>query len=77
MWYLVFLFGVLYSLQACTPHPESVKPADQPLVIYPEYQEVTIPFNVAPLNFLLRNEGVDAVNVSVKEIGRASCRERV
>lgn len=66
MWYLVFLFGVLYSLQACTPHPESVKPADQPLVIYPEYQEVTIPFNVAPLNFLLRNEGVDAVNVSVK-----------
>lgn len=57
---------LLYSLHACAPYPESAHPALQPLVIYPEYQDVTIPCNVAPLNFLLRNEGVDAVSVNVK-----------
>ena len=53
-------------LYACSPCPESVQPADRLLVLYPEYQDVTIPYNVAPLNFLVRNEGVDAVCVSVK-----------
>ena len=53
-------------LYACSPCPESVQPADRLLELYPEYQDVTIPCNVAPLNFLVRNEGVDAVCVSVK-----------
>lgn len=66
VWYVVFLIGLLYGLQACMPRPESVQPTDRALVLYPEYQDVTIPWNVAPLNFLLRNEGVDAVCVCVK-----------
>lgn len=68
VWYIVFLIGLLYSQQACTPHPESVQFADEALAIYPEYQDVTIPCNIAPLNFLLRNEEVDAVSVRVKGV---------
>ena len=49
-----------------TPVQSLYSPADRLLVLYPEYQDVTIPYNVAPLNFLVRNEGVDAVCVSVK-----------
>ena len=45
-------------LYACSPCPESVQPADRLLELYPEYQDVTIPCNVAPLNFLVRNEGL-------------------
>lgn len=64
--HMILLTGLLCCLQACTPRPESVKPADHPLLLYPEYQDVTIPCNIAPLNFLLRNEGVDAFSVKVK-----------
>lgn len=63
---MILLTGLLCCLQACTPRPESVVPADHPLLLYPEYQDVTIPCNIAPLNFLLRNEGVDALSVKVK-----------
>lgn len=56
----------LCCLQACTPRPERVVPAMQPLEIYPDYQDVTLPCNIAPLNFLLRNEGVDALSVCVR-----------
>lgn len=63
---MILLTGLLCCLQACTPRPESVVPADHPLLLYPEYQDVTIPCNIAPLNFLLRNEGVDAISVKVK-----------
>lgn len=66
IFYAILITGLLYCLQACTPRPESVKPAEHPLELYPEYQDVTIPCNIAPLNFLIRNEGVDAVSVIVK-----------
>lgn len=68
MKYIQVVVGLLlcYCLYACSPRPESVQPADRLLMLYPEYQDVTIPYNVAPLNFLVRNEGVDAVCVSVK-----------
>ena len=59
MKYIQVVVGLLlcYCLYACSPRPESVQPADRLLVLYPEYQDVTIPYNVAPLNFLVRNEG--------------------
>lgn len=63
---LIMILGILCCLQACTPRPESVKLAKSSLEIYPEYQNVVIPYNIAPLNFLLRNERVDAVSVMVK-----------
>ena len=68
MKYIQVVVGLLlcYCLYACSPRQESVQPAGRLLVLYPEYQDVTIPYNVAPLNFLVRNEGVDAVCVSVK-----------
>ncbi len=53
-------------LAACTPTPEApVKNPAQP-DIYPDYADVCIPSNIAPLNFLLRDE-VEAVEA------RAEC----
>ena len=56
-----------YCLYACSPRPESVQPADRLLVLYPEYQDVTIPYNVAPLNFLVRNEETAAARTQETE----------
>ncbi len=62
----MLVWFVWAGLQACAPRPEAVRPAEDTLVIYPDYQDVTIPCNIAPLNFLLRDERVDAVSVCVK-----------
>lgn len=61
-----FLISLIIVLVSCTPTPHDVKEAAGVLDIYPEYQDVTIPPNIAPLNFLLRDEHTDAVHVLVE-----------
>lgn len=64
--FIYYLIGLCCCLmQACTPQPKEVQPATTSLEIYPAYQNVTIPVNIAPLNFLLRHEGTNAVSVTV------------
>lgn len=56
---IYFLLGVLLYLlgafTACTPSPQNVKETDALPPIYPDYIGVTVPRNIAPLNFLLRD----------------------
>ena len=59
-----FSFLILMSW-ACTPTPKDVRMVDELPPIYPDYTDVTIPVNIAPLNFLLRAEGCDAIEVRV------------
>lgn len=58
------LLTVLLIYTACTSHPEQVIEVNEPAPIYPDYANVTIPYNIAPLNFLLRDE-VSATQVTV------------
>ena len=53
---------IIMALTACTPTPENAMKCDAMPPIYPDYTDITIPCNIAPLNFLLRDE-VDAVEV--------------
>ena len=51
--YLLFAFLACQTLPGCGG-PDLVTAVDGsegPLVIYPDYKEVTIPANIAPLNF--------------------------
>lgn len=41
--------------------PATSKPEARQAVIYPDYTDITIPPNIAPLNFLLQEEGAEAV----------------
>lgn len=56
---IYFLLGVLLCLlgafAACTPSPQNVKETEAVPPIYPDYIGVTVPHNIAPLNFLLRD----------------------
>ncbi len=54
---LVLLFG-------CTPTPNDVSQNPDYPNMYPDYTDVTIPVNIAPLNFLLR----DSVEKTIVEI---------
>jgi hypothetical protein len=51
-------------LASCSPKPSDVRTVNQSAPIYPDYTDVAIPYNIAPLNFLLR-DGADAVEVKV------------
>ena len=54
------LLVLLSLLTACTPSPENVSEKDVFPNIYPDYIGVTVPENIAPLNFLLR-DSCDAI----------------
>jgi hypothetical protein len=51
-------------LTACSPKPSNVRSVAQAAPIYPDYADVVIPYNIAPLNFLLR-DGAEAVEVKI------------
>lgn len=52
----IFAAFLLSLLAACTPSPENVRDTDALPDIYPDYAGVTVPVNIAPLNFLLRGD---------------------
>lgn len=55
--FVLFLI-LLVQLQACTNRTDSIKRDTGNIAsIYPDYKDVTIPPNIAPLNFLIKNEG--------------------
>lgn len=53
--YKIFLIFITLSLIGCTPSPRDPRPVDALPPIYPDYADVTVPENIAPLNFLLRD----------------------
>lgn len=55
--------AILSMLAACTPSPENVMESDELPNIYPDYIGVTVPENISPLNFLLR-DGCEAIYVT-------------
>ena len=62
--YYTILIGCLLLVIACTPQPENVTDTTEPVPIYPDYTDITLPYNIAPLNFLLRNEA-EAIQVTL------------
>ncbi len=64
---IITILTVLSFLVACTPTPQDVQQSNDLPPIYPDYCEVTIPQNIAPLNFLLRAD-CEAIEVRVGNI---------
>ena len=62
------LLILLTLLEACVPAPEDVSETDAFPDIYPDYIGVTVPCNIAPLNFLLR-DSCEAVYVTAATDG--------
>lgn len=67
---LCLCISVSQLFTACTPTPQNVTRTDAAAPIYPDYRDVTIPRNIAPLNFLLRAEGCEALEVSIRRTAR-------
>ena len=59
----ILLLIFILTLVSCTPSPKDVSETDALPPVYPDYIGVTIPENIAPLNFLLR-DSCDALYVT-------------
>ena len=53
---IYYLSALMLLLLSCTPTPVDVQKSSELPPIYPDYCDVTIPVNIAPLNFLLRTD---------------------
>ena len=58
---VIFLLLAVFALASCTPTPTNVRTSNALPPVYPDYADITIPVNIAPLNFLVR--GAEAVSV--------------
>lgn len=55
--------GMFLLLVACNATHENAQKVEFLPTIYPDYTDVTIPVNIAPLNFLVRDKNVDGIEV--------------
>ena len=58
--------SVSVSLLSCSSGPDNPTLASQLPEIYPDYIGVTIPADIAPLNFNFADEAIDRMDVTVK-----------
>ena len=62
--YLLTLSAVL-ALVACSSTPHQARDVAQQPAIYPDYTDVTVPADIAPLNFAMADDDVSAIDVEV------------
>jgi hypothetical protein len=71
---------ILFVFCSCSDNLSNCKKADRNINIYPDYSGITIPCNIAPLNFVV-NEPADkyvaVYNFKSKEIFRVSSGDGV
>lgn len=48
---LTSIFATLLFVASCASVPEDAAPVERAAAIYPDYSDITIPYNIAPLNF--------------------------
>ena len=68
MRYSVIVLFVLFVFVGCKQTykvPDNAELLSQKVKIFPDYTDVTVPYNIAPLNFVIRQRG-DAFAVEVK-----------
>ncbi|WP_340111735.1 TolB family protein [Maribellus mangrovi] len=65
--YFTYCSIILAVLVSCNREPENVEQSDNYPNIYPDYINVTIPMNIAPLNFMLR-DSVENVVAEIKSV---------
>lgn len=68
MRYIYIFFTIVLSVLAtgCTPSPHDVQKVDSLPEIFPDYVGVTVPTDIAPLNFNVLGDDVESVHVSIK-----------
>lgn len=71
---IIYAFiAVWMGMTACTPSVEYPTMVNRKPSIYPDYIGVTIPADIAPMNFNIKGDTVDVVDVVAKEARAGNC----
>lgn len=63
---IVLLVCVAFLMSGCHSRPDHTQPVAQLPAIYPDYIGVTVPVDMAPLNFAMADDGFTDMDVVVK-----------
>jgi PBP1b-binding outer membrane lipoprotein LpoB len=66
MKHLLLTTLLLILLTGCHSYPTDVKKVDEQPAIWPDYTEVTIPADIAPLDFAMADDAFETIDVEVK-----------
>ena len=64
--WILYLTAIFQLMVACQPKPHDVHEVDRLPAIYPDYIDVTVPVDIAPLNFAMSSDSIDWICVEVK-----------
>ena len=65
IYYTTLLLLISFTLWGCGNHPHDVEKVSSLPQIFPDYIDVTVPAEIAPLNFAVLNEKEEAERVDV------------
>jgi hypothetical protein len=63
---IIYILGLLLILVSCQEKVNSPVVVEVKPIIYPDYVDVTVPSTIAPLNFTIKSEKFDLIDVTVK-----------
>ena len=66
---LTAIYLICMALCSCATRPDIISHVDAYPEIFPDYTDVTVPVNIAPLNFEVTDESVDGKVVLIVESG--------
>ena len=72
----LLVFGYLSALAAKRENNSNIQNIDREPVIEPDYSGVTIPTNIAPMNFLIKEDGEKIQNYSNYPVKTGSYRHK-
>ena len=61
--FLYTVVAALMLLASCAPTHENAEQVDHLPNMYPDYADITIPVNIAPLNFMIRDKNLQSIEV--------------
>ena len=66
----ILFAAIVLCLAACAPRIGEISESEEAAPIYPDYRDVTVPDNIAPLNFSFTGEGESALRINGSKIIR-------
>ena len=69
--YIIQLIGISFIVSCSVSVPSDYKVIISDVNIYPDYSNIVLPFNIAPLNFLVKedfDDCIEAIENSINEL---------
>lgn len=67
---LIIIFIAIFAVSCTKKIPQDAQCVTTRVSIYPDYTDIVIPYNIAPLNFMVKESGKNFITVSYSTVGK-------